>query len=429
MSRSCVIVGGGIAGLTAAYRLANSGIHVTVLESESHTGGRARTERVGDFIVNTGATFVTSFYDSTLALLRELRVDAVEPKPQPGTVATPFGKLPLDLASPWRIIQFPLITNSGKLRALLLFARSWFRRPAHIGRTLTLARFDRGTTIESWGRRALGKTAYEYLLRAGIEPFFYFGADEASSALGKALVGHVRRWHMLVLPDGIGTLADGLGQRLQVRTGCRASAVEDQGDTVVVHHSGGKVSADFAILAAPATKLAKLEGTLGADDRADLGAVRYAPNILLYFGYERPVTVQYPLVTAAGPGRHAIARIRTMSHWVPSYVPEGKELISIHASGWRSAELLEGDDEKIVSNLRKDAENIFGRLADPDWIRLYPRREAVVVPEPGHYRRMKAFLRRPRKRILYAGDWLTGSTIEGAVRSGEEAARTILKSR
>ena len=429
MSRSCVIVGGGVAGLTAAYRLANSGIHVTVLESAPHLGGRARTEQVGDFVVNTGAAFVTSFYDSTLALLRELRLDTFAPNPQPGTVATPFGKLPLDLGSPWRIIQFPLITLSDKLRALAMFGRSLFRRPAHIGRTRTLARLDRGSTIERWGRRALGATAYEYLMRAGIEPFFYFGADEASAALGKALVGHVRRWHMLTLPRGMGAFCDALGQRIEVRTGCHAGAVADEGDAVVVHHSGGKVSADFAILAAPATNLAKLEGTLSAEDRADLGAVRYAPNILLYFGYERPITVQYPLVTAAGPGRHAIARIRTMSEWVPAYVPEGKELLSIHASSWRSAELLDDDSDKIASGLRKDAENIFGRLADPDWIRIYPRREAVVIPEPLHYRRMNAFLRRPRKRILYAGDWLTGSTIEGAVRSGEDAARVILKSR
>ena len=50
-----------------------------------------------------------------------------------------------------------------------------------------------------------------------------------------------------------------------------------------------------------------------------------------------------------------------------------------------------------------------------------------MITPPGHYRRMAAFLRRPRKRLLYAGDWLTGSTIEGAVRTGVSAAEQILK--
>ena len=40
-------------------------------------------------------------------------------------------------------------------------------------------------------------------------------------------------------------------------------------------------------------------------DRTDAASVRYAPSITLFFGYERPITVQYPLVTPAGPGRHA----------------------------------------------------------------------------------------------------------------------------
>ena len=100
MSRSCVVVGAGPAGLTAAYRLANAGIHVTVLEAAAHIGGRARTERVGDFLLNSGAGFITSFYDQTKALLRELHIDVDEPRDRPTTAATPHGKFPIDFTSP-----------------------------------------------------------------------------------------------------------------------------------------------------------------------------------------------------------------------------------------------------------------------------------------------------------------------------------------
>ncbi len=426
MSRSCVVVGSGVAGLGAAFRLANAGIRVTVLEAEPTFGGRTQTEIVNDCIVNTGAAFVTSFYDATLALLKELRIEPVRPEAQSGVVATPFGKLPLDLSSPRRIVQFPLVSLTGKLRALTLFAQSFLRRPVHIGKPASLARMDRGATIESWGRRALGETAYQYLLRTGVEPFFYFGAEEASAALGKALVRHARRWHMLALEGGMGSLCDTLGERLEIRTGCKASSVERGEQSVTVYHSGGKIEADHAILAMPAPAIARLQGDIDDEDRKQIEAVRYVPNLLLYFGYERPITVQHPLVTPAGPGRHAIARIRTISEWMPSYVPEGKELVSVHAASWRSAELIETEPEHAINQLRRDAETIFGRLADPDWIRLYPRRDAAVLPEPGHYRRMKAFVRRPRKRLLYAGDWLTGSTVEGALRTGLEAAESIL---
>lgn len=426
MSRSCVVVGGGVAGLTAAFRLANAGIRVTVLEAEPSIGGRGRTEQVGGCVVNTGAGFIASFYDDTRALMNELRIPTFEPEKQPGVVATPFGKLPLDFRSPRRLVEFPLISTTGKARALSLFAQSFLRRPLHIGKPGSLAHLDRGSTIESWGRRRLGETAYQYLLRASVEPFFYFGADQASSALAKALVRHGRGWHMLAVDGGMGTFCDALSKGVEVRTGCKASEIEERAQSVLVHHSGGSIEADHAIVAMPAPAIARLRGNLGEEDRSQIAAVRYVPNVLLYFGYERKITYQHPLVTPAGPGKHPIARIRAISEWAPPYVAEGKEMISVHATSWRSAELIELEPEQMINELRRDAETIFGRLADPDWIRVYPRKQAVVLPEPGHYRRMRTFLRRPRKRVLYAGDWLTGSTIEGAVRTGSSAAEAIL---
>jgi oxygen-dependent protoporphyrinogen oxidase len=426
MSRSCVVVGAGPAGLSAAYRLANAGVRVTVVESDSAIGGRTRSERVGGFVVNTGATFLTSFFDATLGLVRELRLETTIPSHTPGVVATPVGKFPLDLHSPFRILAFPLISWLDKLRTASLFGRVVLNRRSHIGDLNSLARMDRGGSTEHWGRRRLGQTAYDYLLRSGIEPFFYFGAEEASAALGKALLRHAIKWNVHILTGGMGELCEALAQRLTVRTGCAAHAVEERENSIAVHHAGGTVEADYAVLAMPANAIVRLDGSINEQDRLDLGTVRYVPNIAVYFGYERPITVQFPSVSPAGPGRHAIARVRTTSTWAPQYVPEGNELLSIHATSWRSAELLDDSDDKMVKALRADAEQIFGRLADPDWIRAYPRSEAMVLPEPHHFRRMQAFQRRPRRRVLYAGDWLTGSTVEGAVRTGLTAAERIL---
>jgi oxygen-dependent protoporphyrinogen oxidase len=429
MSRSCVVVGAGPAGLSAAYRLANAGLRVTVLEAESVIGGRTRSERVGDVVVDTGAAFVTTFHQETLALLRELHIEPIEPSGHPSVVATPFGKLPLDLGSPRRMMRFPLISWGHKLRTLPGFLQAAFRRRSHVADLASLARMDRGGSLERWSRRTLGPTAYDYLVRSGIEPYFFFGADEASAALGKALFRHALRWRMLVIPNGTGTLCNSLAERLEVRSGCAAGGVEVRDRAVTVHHSGGSIEADHVVLAIPATTIARLAGSIPAEDRADLESVRYVPNIVLCFGYERPITLQYPWVVPAGPGRHPIARVHNVSGWTPGRVPPGKDLVYIYGSGWRSAELVGLAPDKIVTALRSDAEEIFGRLADPDWIRLYPRSQGVVLPAPGHYRRMHALLRRPRERLLYAGDWLAGSTIEGAVRSGLAAAERILGGR
>ena len=86
MSRSCVIVGAGPAGLAAAQRLHANGVKVTVLEASNAIGGRTRSERVGDFTVNTGASFLTTFYDYTLALLKTLGLETIAPATQLGSL-------------------------------------------------------------------------------------------------------------------------------------------------------------------------------------------------------------------------------------------------------------------------------------------------------------------------------------------------------
>ena len=66
------MVGGGIAGLTAAYTLHKAGFDVEVLERNDEAGGRMRSERHGDFVVDRGAQFIASSYRNMRALVDEL---------------------------------------------------------------------------------------------------------------------------------------------------------------------------------------------------------------------------------------------------------------------------------------------------------------------------------------------------------------------
>src|SRR5579862_4844459 len=79
---SVIIVGGGIAGLSAAYDLRRAGISVTVLEAHDRLGGKIATVRDRDFLIERGPDSIFHSKPWALELIRELNLedDLVEPR-------------------------------------------------------------------------------------------------------------------------------------------------------------------------------------------------------------------------------------------------------------------------------------------------------------------------------------------------------------
>lgn len=66
-----VIIGAGVAGLTAARELASAGMRVLVLEARSRLGGRVMTHHMPEGVVELGAEFVHGAFDEILGVARE----------------------------------------------------------------------------------------------------------------------------------------------------------------------------------------------------------------------------------------------------------------------------------------------------------------------------------------------------------------------
>jgi monoamine oxidase len=76
--KDVLVIGAGMAGLTAARTLAEAGLHVTVLEAQDRIGGRILTQRVGDEVLELGAEFVHGRPPELWALIEEAGLTAHE---------------------------------------------------------------------------------------------------------------------------------------------------------------------------------------------------------------------------------------------------------------------------------------------------------------------------------------------------------------
>ena len=67
--KDVIIIGAGIAGLTAGLELEEGGIDFQILESSNRAGGKLGSVRVGDYLVETGPHLFSSASCPLLSLL------------------------------------------------------------------------------------------------------------------------------------------------------------------------------------------------------------------------------------------------------------------------------------------------------------------------------------------------------------------------
>jgi len=154
-----------------------------------------------------------------------------------------------------------------------------------------------------------------------------------------------------------------------------------------------------------------------------LGHIRYVPHVRLYaarrgVGPPRSGVHVFPNDTVAtvemGAGRYGA--------W--GAVPDDWEWALVCAPAAGSAPLIDMPDEDVTSLLWRDGTAIDPRLfplEDADVVQLIRWRHAVPDVGPGYHTHLRSFQQRPP--VVFAGDWLVQPCVEGAVRSGNAAAR------
>jgi oxygen-dependent protoporphyrinogen oxidase len=428
MTRDVVVIGGGIAGLSAAWRLRHR--DVLLLEAGDRLGGRMRSDPCGEYWLNYGAHLFPAPGSLVDAMAREC---ALETAPVTGSMmALAVGSTLLDRG---RVESYPFRLPLS-VRNRIAFARAGIKVKRAVARYHRLeARYD----FED------RRTFSEFLgpLPPAVHEIFSCAAHRATAELDELSAGCGIGLFALVwggkdsliarnLIGGTGQLPAALGRELgaRARTGCRVRAVEPDGADLVVHCGGEEIRARHVIVAAQAPHAAPLVAPVAEQAAAALSQLTYGAFLSVAVETSEPTAMPYDDVYAmATPGR-AFDLFTNQAHALRSEStrrPGGS--LMLFAGGQGAAALMREPDERIVDRFLADLHELYPQTRGVTAAATVYRWElGNVYARPGRSR-LQTALEGPlgaHENLHLAGDYFAElGNMEAAARTGRAAAERV----
>jgi oxygen-dependent protoporphyrinogen oxidase len=427
-----IVVGGGIAGLTAAYELQKRGFDVVVLERNDEAGGRMRSELHGEFVVDRGAQFIASSYRNMRALVDELGLSSRVRRLRTGRGATlRGGKFVIaDHAGLKAILTARDLSWSSKLRLpLILNDLRRTRKLLDFYHIEGAAPIDDASAAE-WVLRRFGREVLDYLIEPPFASTFTVLPEHLSRAFVLATIHYMfSGFRLHAFEGGNGLLTRTLASRLRVRTGAEVACIAQASDGAIVTLAGGEeLVADAVVVAVPGNHVGRLCVTLTDDERGFFEGVRYASSIIVFV--MTSTTEADPGIYGVGIGRREGVRLYGLALENPKEgaVPPGKTMFNCAFSEEYAAELMHRPDADVIEALHGELRKLPLRGLDrTEGHAVHRWPELVPQFYPGYIRSLAAFHGRRQRsdRLFFAGDYLVGPYTEAALTSGLRAAEDV----
>jgi len=459
------VIGGGITGLAASHRLVELGgtsaVAIELFDASTRLGGCFGTERVGDYVIETGADSFVTDKPAGIELVRRLGLESRLIGIDPGfrralilhkgrTCPVPEGLALLAPGSVRGLLSSPLLSPVGKFRA----AAEALVPPR---------RMTGEESIAAFAIRRFGREMYERVLQPLVGGI-YTGdpADLSLAATFPRFIEMEQRHGSLIravrqqrkrrtastdsgvryglfasFRDGMSELQDALRQRIeqagvQVRHGERVTAVRriEPASYEVETEAGNRSRVDAVILALPAFRAAELIGGWAGKLAGALREIEYASSAIVVTGH-RLVDVAHPLDAAGLVIPHAerrkILAVSFLSRKFPIRAPAERVILRTFVGGALQPEQLDRDDAALVRLVRDELQTVLGVGGEPEFSRVVRYERAMPQYGLGHVQRVERIelLASQIAGLELAGNAYHGVGVPDCIQSGENAAERV----
>jgi oxygen-dependent protoporphyrinogen oxidase len=444
------IVGGGVAGLTAAFRLKQRGERVVVYEAGDRVGGVIRTERREGYVAELGPSSLTGPSPAVRALLGDLGLQSsvlpASPAARNRYIVKKKKLFPLPM-SPQDFLTTRLLSNSAKL--------------AVFGEPLVDA--GDGTVEESVAtfiRRRFSQEVLDYVANPFVAGIFagdpeqlsvrhalprLYALERTHGSVIKAFAGMMRvkkrdseaaaggdiAGGMMSLRAGLQELTDALARELHAEIRLRAAVTQlragPKGWTVGAAFQATELY-DGVVYAAPAHCVDDVDLAFPGGDRLKtLASITHPPVAVLALGFRRE-DVTHPLdgfgfLVPEVERRHVLGVIFSSTVF-PGRAPEDHVLLTAFIGGSRNPDLANADLPTITARVLDDLRALVGATGEPTFraFHLWPKAIPQYDLTYGRFKDIMDEVERRNPGLALAGSYREGVALGEAIESGEAAA-------
>ncbi len=397
-----VIIGAGIAGLTCAKYLKDSGIEALILEASDAVGGRVRTDIVDEFKLDRGfQVFLTSYPEAEKLLnYKELQFKNL-PSGARIRNGNDFFVMPNPLKDIWTAPQAlfsPVGSLFDKIKVLQLNADT---RNAGEPSSKSGA-----TTIDFLQNFGFSETMINRFFKPFFRGVFLENDLKTNSNFFKFLYSQFAKGDVVVPENGMQAIPEQIASNLspnQIRLNTKVQKID--GKTVYLEN-GETIEAEKIVLATDASSAAKL---LGNDIKTEFNG-----TTCLYFASNSPIKLSgEPYLIINSNANELISHVFVISDVVPNYAPAGKTLISVN---------LVGNKEVSEENVQAELIKWFGNNHDWRHLKTYKIPEAL----PQFFEKSATENNLKINDFTYrCGDYTAYPSLNAAMKTGREVAEML----
>ena len=385
MPKKVIVIGAGLAGLSAAITLQNEGVDVTVLESSDRPGGRVTSDVIDGFICDRGFQLINANYPEIKHLEIMKDIDFVVAS---SVIEMARNDARIRIGDPRKAFFSVFNSESGTLIEKIRLIK------------YLLIRKNVASVGEDLKANGLGKT-YERVLRPFLTGVFLADPLIVNAESGRTAIKQFIRGKIGLPAQGCRAFSEALAARVKsIEYGVQVNSIKKNR----VKTSRGSYEVDAIIVATDATTAAQL---------LDLTDVPQLIGCTTWYHSTTQSPTQSASLIVDSQNRGPLVNTMVISNMVSSYAPAGKSLIS-------STSVLPATESEVRRHL-----SILYGVDTRKWklVAKYEIPSALPLPALQGAAISGSHV---RDSIYLAGDYKSAPSQNGALLSGRLAALSVL---